>query len=83
MKESTPVDHMAWQYGVVPLDLQRAPMSVAHHGASAATPAHDAAHAAHATPKTGDAAELAEQAWQIIMDKLAIERERRGFASWP
>lgn len=71
-----PVDRLAEQYGVVP---------AAAHGVSALPqPAGPAGRdAAPPASRTGDANELAERAWQIIQDKLACERERRGYAPWP
>jgi len=82
--ESTAIDRLADQYGVVPIDLQAAPPSGgAHAGAAPANTKASSAQNADPNAKPADAAQLAEEAWQIIMDKLAIERERRGFASWP
>lgn len=80
-------DTVAESYGVVPLSLQAEPNSAeappkpANANANpnpAASP--DAKNADATAP---GAAELADQAWQIIMDRLAIERERRGGAPWP
>jgi hypothetical protein len=70
---STPpvaVDRLAEQYGVIPIDAQK----------TAAGPAGAMAPAAQ---KTDDPHELAEKVWQVIQDKLAVERERRGYTSWP
>ncbi|SAK63048.1 hypothetical protein AWB78_02109 [Caballeronia calidae] len=76
-------DTVAESYGVVPLSLQAEPNSAEAppkpaNGNAAASP--DAKNADATAP---GAAELADQAWQIIMDRLAIERERRGGAPWP
>jgi hypothetical protein len=77
------IDRLADQYGVVPVDRQHAgPPPGGTHGAAQ----NASAIAKTATSAVGsaiDPGELAEQAWQIIQDKLAMERERRGFASWP
>jgi len=74
------VDRYAEQYGVVPADIHRAvpPLPGAHPSAQGM-----ASHAPHGGSTMDDVTELAERAWQIIQDKLASERERRGFASWP
>ncbi|SAL28020.1 hypothetical protein [Caballeronia humi] len=85
-------DSLAESYGVVPVALQAEPHAAASAPAAPAGQA-SANPAAHANPESSQkkdagagapgAEELAEQAWQIIMDRLAIERERRGGATWP
>jgi hypothetical protein len=71
------VDRLADQYGVVPIDTQK----TAARPAGAPPPAQSTSAPPAQTP--ADAMELAEKAWQIIQDKLAVERERRGYAPWP
>jgi hypothetical protein len=79
-----PVDRLADEYGVVPLALQAEPAGAVPATEPEPSPPNTtpAAHAG-SPQKTRDAAELADEAWRIIMDRLAVERERRGFASWP
>ncbi len=77
---STPpvaIDRLAEQYGVIPVDTQK----TAARPAGATAPAQTAP--APAAQKTADPNELAEKVWEVIQDKLAVERERRGYASWP
>ncbi|MBC8724328.1 hypothetical protein F6X37_22870 [Paraburkholderia sp. 31.1] len=82
------IDRAAEQYGVIspvthvtrdagaPATASTPPTA----SVSADTPATAAAGSA-ANPGA-DASEIAEQAWQLILDKLAIEQERRGYTSW-
>lgn len=83
------IDRTAEQYGVIsPIaHIMRdagtsAPPSMPPPTASpiANTPA--AAAASPVASASNDAGELAERAWQLILDKLAIEQERRGYTSW-
>jgi hypothetical protein len=77
------IDRLADQYGVVPVDTQQAGPSPGGTHRPAQNASAIAKTATSGAGNTIDASELAEQAWQIIQDKLAVERERRGFASWP
>lgn len=77
--ESSEVERLADEYGVVPAALQRA--VTPPDAQPAALPA--APGALHAGGRADDVDELAERVWQIIQDRLASERERRGYASWP
>lgn len=74
-------DRLAEQYGVVPVDVQRAPAAPAVTAASGQS-ARNSQAAPAVSSGASDANELAEKVWQVIQDKLAIERERRGYASW-
>ncbi|WP_429556609.1 hypothetical protein [Paraburkholderia youngii] len=84
------IDRAAEQYGVIspvthvtrdvgaPATASTPPTVSAGAGADTRATA-----AAGSAANTGaDASELAEQAWQLILDKLAIEQERRGYTSW-
>ncbi|QCP49811.1 hypothetical protein FAZ95_11875 [Trinickia violacea] len=77
--EPSEVERVADEYGVVPAALQRA--ATPPGAQPAALPA--APGAPHAGGRADDVNELAERVWQIIQDRLASERERRGYASWP
>ncbi|MCC8400473.1 hypothetical protein LJ655_00960 [Paraburkholderia sp. MMS20-SJTN17] len=83
------VDRAAEQYGVVSPGTQVTRDAGATATASTSSPTTSATAGKRATPEAGsaantgvDASELAEQAWQLILDKLAIEQERRGYSSW-
>ncbi|SIT43324.1 hypothetical protein BN2475_420053 [Paraburkholderia ribeironis] len=83
------IDRAAEQYGVIsPLThISRdagapATASTPPPPTSATADTRATAAAGSAANPAADASELAEQAWQLILDKLAIEQERRGYTSW-
>ncbi|EDZ98301.1 hypothetical protein BH160DRAFT_6400 [Burkholderia sp. H160] len=87
--EPAVIDRAAEQYGVIspvthvtrdagaPVTASTPPPT-----ASATADTRSTAPAGSAANAGADASELAEQAWQLILDKLAIEQERRGYTSW-
>lgn len=87
------VERIAEQYGLVsPGHMMRAAAALPMTQPSASTASTATATSATTTPaapptavNSGAAAdpnELAEQAWRLILDRLAIEQERRGYTSW-
>lgn len=66
------------EYGVVPV------AGAAHANANHATNAATRSGAPGAKAQDGaNVEELTEQVWRSILDKLALEQERRGFSQWP
>lgn len=96
--ETVSIDRIAEQYGVVspasPIMRDAAPGAWPATPLAAApvtnvpavtttstlAPAAPAANAANAAAVDPD--ELAEWAWRLILDRLAIEQERRGYTTW-
>ena len=81
-------DSLQLSHGVVqPIPMPSGP-SIAAAGPTAAESIGGAVEARAPDTDTGDARarseleEMVEKAWQKIMRKLDIERERRGFAKW-
>lgn len=84
------VDRTAEQYGLVspmtsgtPITRDPGAPPTASTPPPAVSPVGSTPAAATAGPNTAiDAGELAERAWQLMLDRLAIEQERRGNTSW-
>lgn len=86
-----PVDRIAEQFGVAPAGLtttagqsatQPAAAALASTGPLQANKASGGASLADEARFSAQVEEVAEAAWRIIMARLAIERERRGYTSW-